>query len=366
MDSQRGLGVKDNSKPCTVRFPKHCQNMVHPSGSENSFLAQSTVLHATLHSLLVTLCFSQHFVHKHHTNSRFRPLFSCFILVCFEHSLCATPLTNTTSWRKKKAPHKLKLPQLVSWSFCFSAWYWIRCHLVATAYTVRQALQCARPRATNTSRTSAARVFAQLLGSDFAQVMSPKSNATACRNYDTERLHDACCWFEVSRTRGTSRSVLTVELQRRSSWYFNSCFLQSTMCPIFLQNQWPPRRLRLQQLNKLLGDSWLELPFWKQVQPLALAAPTRQDLGTMAPQPLGLSGPMAQGHLTITETQDVDLTLSQATKTNMHEVPSYYSFHVNQVQHTSLSGFIAKKVRTCQTRIRDESCMSGLLGSIQG
>ena len=32
----------------------------------------------------------------------FRPLFSCFIPARFEHSLCATPLTNTTSWRKKK------------------------------------------------------------------------------------------------------------------------------------------------------------------------------------------------------------------------------------------------------------------------
>ena len=92
--------------------------------------------------------------------------------------------------------------------------------------------------------------------------------------------------------------------------------------------QWPSRRLRLQVLNKLLGASWLALPLWKQVQPLALAAPTRQDLGTYsdivtAPQPLDSSGPMAQGHLTIAE------TLSQAPKTNMHEVPSYCSFRVN-------------------------------------
>ena len=53
-----------------------------------------------------------------------------------------------------------------------------------------------------------------------------------------------------------------------------------------LLRQWPPSRLRLQVLNKLLGASLLVLPLWKQVQPLALAAPTRQDLG------LGLSGPM--------------------------------------------------------------------------
>ena len=66
------------------------------------------------------------------------------------------------------------------------------------------------------------------------------------------------------------------------------------------------------------------------MQPLAPAAPTRQDLGTYsdivtAPQPLGL---LAQRHLTITETHNVDLILSQAPKTNMHEVPSNYSFRV--------------------------------------
>ena len=35
----------------------------------------------------------------------------------------------------------------------------------------------------------------------------------------------------------------------------------------------PPRRQRLRVLNRLLGASWLALPLWKQVQPLALAAP---------------------------------------------------------------------------------------------
>ena len=73
--------------------------------------------------------------------------------------------------------------------------------------------------------------------------------------------------------------------------------------------QWPPRRQRLRVLNSLLGVLWLALPLWKQVQPLAPAAPTRQDLGTyldkaMAPQPLYLSGPMAQGHLMTSEIQD--------------------------------------------------------------
>ena len=74
--------------------------------------------------------------------------------------------------------------------------------------------------------------------------------------------------------------------------------------------QWPPRRPRLQVLNKFLGASWIALPLWKKVQPLALAAPTRQDLGTCsnmvtAPQPLGLSGPMAQAHLMTIGIRDV-------------------------------------------------------------
>ena len=35
--------------------------------------------------------------------------------------------------------------------------------------------------------------------------------------------------------------------------------------------------------------------------------------------------------VTTTETQDADLILSQALRMNMHEVPSYYSFHVNSI-----------------------------------
>ena len=60
-----------------------------------------------------------------------------------------------------------------------------------------------------------------------------------------------------------------------------------------------------------------------QLRPLV--APVRQALGmyldrAMAPQPLGPLGPMAQGILTTAGTQDVDLTLSQAQRMNMHEV----------------------------------------------
>ena len=76
----------------------------------------------------------------------------------------------------------------------------------------------------------------------------------------------------------------------------------------------------------------------------------------MAPLPLDLSGPKT------TETQDADLILFQAQVTNMHEVPSYFNFYVNNttlelligsitsgqrptyLSTTNLSGFIAKRV----------------------
>ena len=48
-------------------------------------------------------------------------------------------------------------------------------------------------------------------------------------------------------------------------------------------------------------------------------------------QPLGPSGPMAQGHLMTAEIRGVDLMLSQAPKMNMHGVPSYYGSHVSNI-----------------------------------
>ena len=51
--------------------------------------------------------------------------------------------------------------------------------------------------------------------------------------------------------------------------------------------------------------------------------------------------PMAQGHLTTTETQDVDLIRSQALKMNMDEVSSYYSFRVNNTTLEFPRGSIA-------------------------
>ena len=50
----------------------------------------------------------------------------------------------------------------------------------------------------------------------------------------------------------------------------------------------------------------------------------------MAPQPLGLSGPMAQGHRMTTGIRDVDLILSQALRMSMREVPFLLRFPCEQ------------------------------------
>ena len=59
-----------------------------------------------------------------------------------------------------------------------------------------------------------------------------------------------------------------------------------------------------------------------------------------APQPLDLSGRMAQGHLMTIEIRDVGLTLSQALRTNMRGAPSYYVSRVNSTRLELLMGSI--------------------------
>ena len=104
---------------------------------------------------------------------------------------------------------------------------------------------------------------------------------------------------------------------------------------------WLPRWRCLQHWNRMSTPSQkmsaLSLHVYarlKQMQPPSLAAPARQALGTywdiaMAPQPPGLSGPMARGHLMTIEIRDVGSILSQALKMNMREVPSYSGSRVN-------------------------------------
>ena len=90
----------------------------------------------------------------------------------------------------------------------------------------------------------------------------------------------------------------------------------------------------ISNIEQAVGGLAARAAAWRPVRPLAFAAPTRQDLRTYsdmvtAPQPLGLSGPMAQGHLMTIGIRDVDLIYFQALKTNMHRVPSHYGSHVN-------------------------------------
>ena len=88
--------------------------------------------------------------------------------------------------------------------------------------------------------------------------------------------------------------------------YRSSCKtrLRSEIASKRLLRQWPPRLLRLQILNKLLGVLWL-----------------------------GPSGPIALGHPMTIGIQDADLILPQALLMNMREVPSI-----------DLLQFIAKQV----------------------
>ena len=88
-------------------------------------------------------------------------------------------------------------------------------------------------------------------------------------------------------------------------------------------------------------------------------------------QSLGLSGPMAQGQLMTIEIRGVDLILSQAPKMSMREVPSCYSFRVNNTMQAFPCGSIASGIiptyqPTRQTRIRNQCEMLRLTGSIQG
>ena len=208
-------------------------------------------------------------------------------------------------------------------------------------------------------------------------VMSPKSNATACRNYGTERLHDACCWFEVSRTRGTSRSALTVELQRRSSWYFDSCFLQSTMCPIFLQNA---SRIEncVQTITQTVAAQTTEITKIEQIVERLLARVTILETGAAS----GSGGPDSARSWNVLGQSDGSTATgflgshgpgSSDDNRNTRRGLDTFSSHEDEHARSAVllqfpcepsptyqptanpSGFIAKKVRTCQTRIRDES-----------
>ena len=114
------------------------------------------------------------------------------------------------------------------------------------------------------------------------------------------------------------------------------------------------RKLRIS--HKWLAALQPVLPYWKRMQRPSPVDPARQDLGiysdiAMAP-PLDLSGPVVQGHLMTTRTQDVDLILSLVPKMNKHEVPSYNGFLANNTTKELPSGSILfGKKTTCQPTI---------------
>ena len=107
----------------------------------------------------------------------------------------------------------------------------------------------------------------------------------------------------------------------RSCRYSYRAYPGSKIASKRFPRQWPRMMRRSRILNKWLAALQPVLPHWKRMRRPSPVDLARQDLGissdiAMAPQPLGLSGPMAQGHLMTIEIQDEDLIHSQAPKIN--------------------------------------------------
>ena len=69
---------------------------------------------------------------------------------------------------------------------------------------------------------------------------------------------------------------------------------------------------KITSIERIVGSLLARVTTLETVAASGSSGPTRQDLGSysdiaMTPQPLGLSGPMAQGLLTTIEIQDEDL-----------------------------------------------------------
>ena len=134
-----------------------------------------------------------------------------------------------------------------------------------------------------------------------------------------------------------------------------------------------PRWRCLQQWNRTLAPLLHACARSKEIWSQPQVFQVLQDLGmylvkTMAPQPQGLSGPMAQVHLRTTGTHDEDLILPQAPRMSNHEVPFYYDSLVNNTSKELQCGsIIFGKNPICQhTTILSDSiekqvpCPSGL------
>ena len=115
----------------------------------------------------------------------------------------------------------------------------------------------------------------------------------------------------------------------RSCRFWYRAFPGSKIASKRFPRQWPRTMRKSRILKKWLAALQPVLPHWKRMRRPSPVDPARQDLGiysdiAMVPQPLGLWGPMAQGHLMTIEIQDEDLIHSQAPKMSNHELPFYY------------------------------------------
>ena len=88
-----------------------------------------------------------------------------------------------------------------------------------------------------------------------------------------------------------------------------------------------------QRWNSISAPSLHACARSKHMQPQPQMYPAWQDPGPHSNKLMALQpqGPMAQGQLTTTGTQDVDLIPSPAQRMNMHEVLFCFDFHVNNI-----------------------------------
>ena len=119
------------------------------------------------------------------------------------------------------------------------------------------------------------------------------------------------------------QDTVPVRLRRKSTKYsykLRSChyscraYPDSKIASKGFPRQWPRTMRKLRVLNKWLAALQPVLPYWRMQRPSPVDL-ARQDLGiclarVRAPQPLGLSGPMALDHLMTTGIQDADFDIS--------------------------------------------------------
>ena len=143
----------------------------------------------------------------------------------------------------------------------------------------------------------------------------------------------------------------------RASWMdekINEIYLQ---LPLFIQNAAriencvqtlaqtvAAQTTKIPNIEQIVGNLWAHVTSLETNAASGSSGPdSTRSLGICldrvpAPQPLGLSGPMAQDHLMTTKTPDEDLILPQPVLMNMRQVPSYYDSRANNTTKGLQSG----------------------------